>query len=67
MQLMDEGMTLRKRDDTAEKVKLRKKYNRRKTLLWLGYGGLIAVTIWLITDMVLDYFSHLGEDEPLFP
>jgi hypothetical protein len=59
-------VTIREIDDTVEKIKL-KKFNKRKILIWLGYAGLIAVTMWLIRDMVLDYFSHIGVDEPLFP
>jgi hypothetical protein len=41
--------------------------NNRKILMWLGYGGLIAFAIWFVTDLVLDYFSHIGVDIPLSP
>jgi hypothetical protein len=64
---MDEGVTLRKIDDTVEKVKLRKKFKKRKTLVRSGYGALIAFVIWFVTSLLMDYFSHIGEDEPLFP
>jgi hypothetical protein len=57
-------VTVREIHDTVERIKL-KKANKRK--IFVGYGVLIAVTMWLITDMVLDYFSHIGVDEPLFP
>jgi hypothetical protein len=57
-------VTVREMHDTVERIKL-KKANKRK--IFVGYGVLIAVTMWLITDMVLDYFSHIGVDEPLFP
>ena len=59
-----QGVTVRILHDTVEKIKL-KKSNKRK--IFVGHGVLIAVTIWLITDMVLDHFSHIGVDEPLFP
>jgi hypothetical protein len=59
-------VTVRELHDTVEKIKL-KKSNKRKIFVRLGYGGLIAVTMWLITDMVFYYFSHIGAVEPLFP
>jgi hypothetical protein len=61
-----QGVTIREIDDTVEKIKL-KKFNIRKIMIWLGCGGLIAVTLGLIPEMVLDYFSHIGVDQPLFP
>jgi hypothetical protein len=59
-----QSVTVREIHDTVEKIKLKKLYKRK---IFVGYGVLIAVTMWLITDMVLDYFSHIGADEPLFP
>jgi hypothetical protein len=59
-------VTVREIDDTVEKIKL-KKSNKIKIFVRSAYGGLIAVTMWLITDMILDYFSHIGVNEPLFP
>jgi len=41
--------------------------NKSKILQWLGFGALIAFAIWFVTDLVLDYFSHIGVEEPLFP
>jgi hypothetical protein len=67
MQLMDQGVALGRIDDTVEKVKLRKKFNKRKTLVWSGYGALISFVIWFVTSLVLDYFSHIGADTPLEP
>jgi hypothetical protein len=62
-----QGVTLPQIDDIVEKVKLRKNFNKRKTLEWSGYGALIAFAIWFVTDLVLDYFSHIGADSPLLP
>jgi hypothetical protein len=61
-----QDVTLLQIYDIVEKVKFKKSY-KRKILAWLCYGGLVAVTMWLVTDMVLDYFSHIDADEPLFP
>jgi hypothetical protein len=33
----------------------------------LAYSALIAFAIWFVTGLVLDYFSHIGEDIPLLP
>jgi hypothetical protein len=30
-------------------------------------GALIAFAIWFIIEIILDYFSHIGEDIPLEP
>jgi hypothetical protein len=40
--------------------------NKRKILMWLGYGALIAFALWFVTGLVSDYFSHIGVDTPLF-
>ncbi len=61
-----QGVTLGVIHDTIEKIKLRES-NKRKILVRLAYGSFISVTMWLIIDMFLDYFSHMGVDEPLFP
>jgi hypothetical protein len=66
MQLMDQGVTLRKTDDTLQKVKLRKKFNKREIFMFIYYGALTAFTIWFVTGCELDYFSHIGAIEPLF-
>jgi len=55
-------------DDIVEKVKLDEKVlKKRKILMRLGYVALIIFVIWFVTDCTLDYFSHIGVDEPLFP
>jgi hypothetical protein len=59
-------VTISEIDDTVEKIKF-KKFNIRKIMIWLGCGSLIAVTLGLIPEMVLDYFSYIGVGEPLFP
>lgn len=61
-----QGVMLRGIDDIVQKVKLRESL-KRKTLEWLGYGALIAFAIWFVRGLVLDYFSHIGVDAPLFP
>jgi hypothetical protein len=61
-----QGVTIREIDDTVEKVKLRKNLNR-KTLVWSGYGALIAFVIWFVTGLVMDYYSHIGADIPISP
>jgi hypothetical protein len=60
-------VTLRKTDDTAEKVKPNNDLKKRKILTWLGYGALIAFVIWFVTGLDLDYFSHVGIDTPISP
>jgi hypothetical protein len=40
---------------------------KRKILVWMGYVVLIAFAIWFVRGLVLDYFSHIGIDEPLSP
>ena len=62
-----QAVTLREIDDTVQKAKLRKILKKRKTLVWLGYVALIIFTIWFITGLDMDYFSHLGEDLPISP
>jgi hypothetical protein len=39
--------------------------SKRKILVWMGY--VIAFAMWFIIEIVLDYFSHMGEDIPLEP
>jgi len=60
-------VTLRQIDDTVEKVKLKKNFNKRKTLEWSAHGALIGFAIWFVTGLVLDYISHIGADTPLAP
>jgi hypothetical protein len=41
--------------------------NKRKVLMSLGYGALVAFAIWFVTDLVMDYYSHIGVDIPISP
>jgi hypothetical protein len=57
-------VTIRKIDDTVEKVKLKEKIlNKRR----LGYVALIIFVIWFVTGLVMDSYSHIGVDMPISP
>jgi len=60
-------VTLQGIDHIVGKVKLTKNLNKRKILVRLGYGALVAFAIWFVTGLVLDYYTHIGVDTPLFP
>ena len=60
-----QGVTILGIIDTARKVKLDLK---TKAPIWLFYGALIGFTIWFVSGLILDYFSHIGiRNTMLFP
>lgn len=61
-------MTLREIDNIVEKVKLTEKiFNKRIIPVSLGYVALIIFAIWFVTELVMDYYSHIGADIPISP